>query len=197
MVEVRRLHADKPAIRALGISESFVKRKSKKSILAGVVMRGDGIVDGFSFARITVGGMDATEGVLKLYRGLRRDDINIVLLNGCIIAWYNVIDLNRVHEETGLPIIAVTYEESTGLEEHFKRNFPKDWRERVEVYERNKEREEVKLKTGHRVFVRFLGMDKAEAKRVLDKFTIQGSVSEPLRIARLLARSLVKEGRAL
>ncbi|MFQ6084942.1 MAG: DUF99 family protein [Candidatus Bathyarchaeia archaeon] len=194
MVEVS-LHADKPAIRALGISESFVKRRSKKSVLAGVVMRGDGIVDGFSFADITVGGMDATEGVLKLYRGLKRDDINLILLNGCIIAWYNVIDLNKVHKETGLPIIAVTYEESAGLEGHFRRNFPEDWRERVKVYRGNKGREEVTLKTGYRVFVRFLGMSGEDAKRVLNRFTVQGSVSEPLRVARLLARSLVKEGR--
>ena len=187
-----RLHVHKKGFRALGISESFIKGVSEESILAGVVMRADMTIDGFTFSKAKVGGMDATEKILEMYRGLKRDDITLLLLNGCVISWYNVIDLHRVAEETGLPLICVTYNESTGLEKYFKELFPEDWKSRVEIYRKNKSRTAVKLSTGYTVYIRFIGMKMEEAKGILNKFTSHGSIPEPLRVARLLARSLVK-----
>jgi endonuclease V-like protein UPF0215 family len=187
-----RLHVHKKATRALGISESFVKHESQKSVLAGVVMRVDGAIDGFAFAETTVGGMDATEKVIEMYGTLDRDDINLLLLNGCVISWYNVIDLQRVAEETSRPLICVTYEESEGLEKYFEELFPQDWKERVEIYHRNKTRTSMNLNTGYTVYVRFIGMGEEEAKTILNKFTTHGAVPEPLRVARLLARTTSK-----
>jgi hypothetical protein len=187
-----KLHVHKKAFRALGVSESFVKGKSKKSILAGVVMRADKDIDGFAFSKATVGGMDATEKVIGMHKTLGRDDVNLLLLNGCVISWYNVIDLHKVAEETGLPLICVTYEESEGLDKYFKELFPENWESRVQVYHENEERTPLELKTGHTIYVRFLGMSFEEAKRILDKFTSNGAIPEPLRVARLLARAAVK-----
>jgi endonuclease V-like protein UPF0215 family len=48
------LHVNKKGIRVLGIAESF-KRGEEKSVLAGVVMRSDNIIDGVAFDRIAVG----------------------------------------------------------------------------------------------------------------------------------------------
>ncbi len=155
-------------------------------------MRTDLIIDGFTFTRVKVGGMDSTERIIEMYLNLKRNDINILLLNGCVISWYNVIDLNRLSEETDLPVLCVTYKESEGLEKHFKNIFPDDYKERVEVYRRNGPRTAIKIRTGHRVYVRFLKMKKGEARGILNRFTINGAVPEPLRVARLLARSIMK-----
>jgi endonuclease V-like protein UPF0215 family len=187
-----RLHVHKKAIRALGISESFVKGESRKSVLAGIVMRADGAVDGFVFSAAAVGGMDATEKIIEMYKTLGRDDVNLLMLNGCVISWYNVVDLQKVAEETGLPLLCVTYEESEGLDKYFMELFPGDWETRVEVYHKNKERIPIKLDTGHTVLVRFVNMGLEEAKGILNKFTTHGAVPEPLRVARLLARSIMK-----
>lgn len=185
----------KRGIRALGIAECFVKGRSRYSILAGVVMRSDGVIDGCAMSRITVGGLDATEGILQIYRSLRRSDINILMVSGCIIAWYNVIDLQRLYEELRIPIISVTYEESEfeNFEDLFRKYFPQDWEKRVEIYRRNGERVPVVLKTGHKVFVRFLGIDKWECIQILNKFTKAGAVPEPLRVARLIARAAARD----
>ena len=188
-----RLHVHKKGFRTLGVSESFVKGVSEKSILAGVVMRADMMIDGFAFSRATVGGLDATDKILEMYKSLNRDDINLLMLNGCVISWYNVIDLHRVSDETGLPLICVTYNESAGLERYFKEYFPDDWMIRVELYRRNRERTAITLSTGHTIYIRFIGMSIEEAKGVLNKFTSHGSVPEPLRVARLLARALIKD----
>jgi hypothetical protein len=191
-LRIMRVHAYKKGVRALGISESFIKRVSKRSVLAGVVIRSDLVIDGFSFATTTVGGMDATDNVIKLYKNLDRKDINFVFLNGCIISWYNVIDLCRVSEAIDLPLICVTYEESPGLEAYFKENFPTDWQERVKIYYGNGMREPLKLHTGHTIFVRLFKIGRKDAESILNKFTLNGAVPEPLRIARLLARAAMR-----
>jgi endonuclease V-like protein UPF0215 family len=188
-----RVHPDKKGIRALGIAESFVKGESEKAVLAGVVMRGDLQIDGFGLGRITVGGMDATQGVLDIYHGLGRTDINLLLLNGCVISLFNLVDLGALFADLAIPIICVTYEESEGLEGYLREL--EDAGERIELYRALGERTPVELRTGHRVLVRYQGIEtEREVKAFLDRFTLQGAVPEPLKVARLLARSLLRSG---
>ncbi len=188
------LHVNKKGIRVLGIAESF-RREYEKSVLAGVVMRSDFIIDGVAFNRITVGGMDATEGVLRVFDSLQRDDINIMMLNGCVISWFNVIDINGVYERLGIPLICVTYEESEGLEEHIARHFEAVERDsRIEAYKRLGDRVLVRLHNDFNVLIRFLGMEKSEATAVLKKFTSHGRVPEPLRVAKIAARASLRSG---
>jgi hypothetical protein len=183
---------NKKGIRALGIAESFMKGSSKTSILAGVVMRADLVVDGVGIAEVTVGGMDSTQKIKSLYDSLQRSDINLILLNGCVVSWYNVIDLHQFAKTVNLPLICLTYDESAGLEKYFEENFPNDWKERVEIYQRNGSRKRLKLSTGKDVFARAINVKESEVLQVLNKFTLEGSIPEPLRVAQLVARSVMK-----
>jgi endonuclease V-like protein UPF0215 family len=186
-------HAHKKGIRALGIAESFVKGLSQKSFLAGVVMRADRIIDGLSFTQVTVGGIDATQQVITLLEKLHRQDINVIILNGCVISWFNVIDLQEVFQASSIPLICVTYDASEGLDKYFQELFPTTWQQRLQTYQQNGERILVTLKTGKCVFTRYFGLSLAEVKGVLNKFTVSGAVPEPIRVARLLARTLMKQ----
>ena len=87
--------------------------------------------------------------------------------------------------------MCVTYEESEGLEKYFKDNF-EDWENRIEIYKKNGPRDEIKLHTGHLIYTRVYGMELKETQVILDRFVLQGSIPEPLRVARLLARALLK-----
>jgi endonuclease V-like protein UPF0215 family len=78
------MHLPKKGLRALGIAESFSGRTC--STLASVVMRKDLRIDGFTFGRVTVGGMDATDTILGMVQALDRRDINVIMLSGCVIA---------------------------------------------------------------------------------------------------------------
>ncbi|MCW4032032.1 MAG: DUF99 family protein, partial [Candidatus Bathyarchaeota archaeon] len=69
--------------------------------------------------------------------------------------------------------------------------------ERFDIYLRNGEREKIEIKTGKTVFTRSLGLEKDEVKRILDKFTLDGAIPEPLRVARLLANSVLKNFRLI
>jgi uncharacterized protein len=181
------MHLQKKGLRALGIAESYAGRTS--STLAGVVMRKDLRIDGFVFGRAMVGGTDATDAVLAMVRELDRKDINVILLSGCVIAWYNMIDPERVHRETKIPVICITYEESEGLERDIRQHFPGD-EARLFAYHRLGQRVPALLHTGQTVYLRSAGIADADAARFCNDFTHDGKIPEPLRVARLCSRQV-------
>jgi endonuclease V-like protein UPF0215 family len=181
------MHLPKKGLRALGIAESYAGRTS--STLAGVVMRKDLRIDGFTSGRVTVGGMDATDTVLAMIRGLDRRDINVVLLSGCVIAWFNVIDVQRIADESGIPVICVTYEESDGLLDDLRHHFPDDG-DRIEAYLRLGKRVPADLGGGRTIYLRAAGISYPDAAHFCRDFTPEGKIPEPLRVARLLAREV-------
>ncbi len=182
-----RIHANKRAIRALGIAESF-RRTDRHSTIAGVVMRSDLVLDGFVFGRALVGGDDATTSLVRMFRRLHREDVNVILLSGAVISHYNVVDVDSLAEETGLPVVCLTYRESSGMEGSIRERF-KDWQTKISLYHKLGERTTLVLKTGHKVYARLVSMDVDDARRVVDSFTLQGALPEPIRVARLLARA--------
>jgi hypothetical protein len=179
------MHIPKKGLRALGIAESYAGHT--ESTLAGVVMRKDLRIDGFCSGTVTVGGMDATDTILRMIRDLDRRDINVVLLSGCVIAWFNVIDPGRIAEESGIPVICVTYEESDGLLKDIRHHFPED-EARVQAYRNLGERVPVDLGGNRTIFLRAAGIGYADAARFCRDFTLEGKIPEPLRVARLCAR---------
>jgi endonuclease V-like protein UPF0215 family len=184
------LHLNKPALRVLGIAESFV-RSSSTSTIAGVVMRADLRVDGLAYAHATVGGDDGTEAVLSLCQQLNRSDVNALILSGVALSWFNIIDPERIFEEIQRPLVCLTYEESPGLEKYIREHFPSP-DEKLRLYRKLGERQCVLLRTGHQVFVRVWGAMPDEARILLNKFTKDGRVPEPVRLARLAARAALK-----
>ncbi|KAF5034165.1 hypothetical protein DSECCO2_599010 [anaerobic digester metagenome] len=183
------MHLAKSGIRVLGIAESYSGRE--QSTLAGIVMRKDLRIDGAAFARVTVGGMDATDAVIGIVTDLARRDINLIMISGSVIAWYNIIDPAAVQDATGLPVIVTTYEESEGLAEDIRRHFPDD-AGRLAAYQRLGDRTQVGLHSGYTLFVRPYGLSPGDAARLCNDFTHDGRMPEPVRVARLIARGVVR-----
>jgi len=188
------MHLPKKGLRVLGIAESYAGRVS--STLAGVVMRKDLRIDGFAFGHATVGGMDATDAVIRMVQDLDRQDINAIMLSGCVISWFNVMDPGAIAEAAGAPVICVTYEDSDGLAGDIRHHFPDDAR-RIEAYARLGDRHPVSVKDGGRIYLRSWGISDDDAAVLCRDFTLDGKIPEPLRVARLCARktSLFSAGR--
>jgi uncharacterized protein len=178
---------NKPGIRVLGIAES-VRPGRSHSVLAGVVMRRDLVVDGFVLGRATLEGDDATRAIAAMVKNTRRNDVNLLLVSGAILSRYNIVDVDSLARLSRLPVICLTYRESSGIEGAIERHFPNRAGPKVEAYHRLGPRKPLKLASGRTVFVRTSGLSEGEAARVLDAFTLQGSIPEPVRVARLLAR---------
>ncbi len=186
-----RVHPFKKGIRVLGIAESF-RRGIDRSVLAGVVMRKDLIVDGIAFSRPKLEGDDATERVLELYERLERKDVNVIMVSGAVISLYNIIDLERVYESLRVPLISLSYRESKGLEGAIRKHFPDSWERKVEMYRKLGRRESIHLKTGKKIFIRRFGLGKDEAREIIDAFILQGRYPEPVRVAGLVARAVLR-----
>ncbi|MDL0123199.1 MULTISPECIES: DUF99 family protein [Halobacterium] len=176
----------KRGTRALGVAVSN-RGDGGHATVGGAVVRASRVVDGVSFSACTVGGLDSTAAVSRCYERLNREDVQYVLLAGIAPAWFNVIDVRAVHDRVDRPVLAVSFEESPGLDEPINREFTGRERDaRLAIYGSLPERTPVTV-NDHRVFVRSVGCDRAAA--VVRAFTPAGGRPEPLRVARLAARA--------
>ena len=182
-----RCHTEKRGIRVLGIAESF-RKDSACSTLSGIVMRRDLIIDGMVFGNVTIEGNDSTQNILSMYKSLKRNDINCIMLDGLIISMYNIIDGEELRENTNVPVIAITFKDSEGLEGTIQHHFSNDSNLKLEQYRKLGQRDKILLKTGKILFVRSWGISSNETSTIIDYFTLQGSIPEPIRIAKLAAR---------
>ncbi|TFG27883.1 DUF99 family protein [Candidatus Thorarchaeota archaeon] len=182
----------KSGVRVLGIGESF-NREDTKSVAAGVVMRGDFRIDGFGICRPTVGGMDSTSSLISLFERLERPDVRALMLGGSVISWFNIIDIVELHCVTDIPVVSVTYNPSEGIEKYLKEYFPSDWEQRLQILQRAGDRLEVTLRTGHVVYLSVSGISKIRAKQLVDQFTLDGKIPEPIRVARIEAAGLHRD----
>ncbi len=185
---MNHIRLEKKGIRGLAIAESF-RETDLTSSLAGIVMRRDFIIDGFIFGKATIRGDDATNKIISMYEKLNRQDISFVLISGLVISMYNIVDMKKLWKEMKVPIIGVTYEESDGLEEAIKRHFHDSYESKIEQYQKLGPRIKISLHTKHDLYLRVEGCEIKEAKKLLDAFTLQGAIPEPLRVAQLLAKA--------
>jgi hypothetical protein len=204
----------KPGTRALGVAESFAgvagdggddpgrdrdpdgsSSDCTRSVLAGAVVRADRVADGFSFGTCTVGGTDATAAVGQLFADLDREDVQYVIVAGVAPAWFNVVDVGAVHDSVERPVLSVSFEDSPGLGDALREQFSgATLDDRLATYRSLPPRRRVDV-GDDAVFVRAVGVDDAEAARIVRAFTPTGGRPEPLRVARLAARA-AREWRA-
>ena len=182
----------KSGVRALGVAESS-SGDAAESVLAGAVVRADRSVDGFSFGTCTVGGTDATDAVRTLFSDLGREDVQYVLLAGVALAWFNLVDLRRLHAALDRPVLSVSFESSPGLEPALREQFEGAALDcRLDVYRSLPPRRRLMVDDGDGdgdVYVRAVGLDDEDAAAVVRAYTPTGGRPEPLRVARLAARA--------
>ncbi|MDZ5811723.1 DUF99 family protein [Halorubrum sp. AD140] len=192
-----------PPSRTLGIAFSDGERTSR---LAGAVVRADGTLDGLAFERCTVGGTDATDAVIALFRALGRADVRHVACAGVAPAWFNLLDLRRLHDALDRPVYAVSYEPSPGLEPALREAFDGDALDRrLGLYRSLPPRVRVgrdasetdapeagasgaETPAGDPLFVRAVGLDGDRAAAAVRGLVREGfRRPEPLRIAAIAA----------
>lgn len=155
-------------------------------------MRRDLIIDGMVFGTVTIRGNDSTQNILSMVRSLKRNDVNCIMLSGVIISMYNIIGGEEIREKTGVPVIAITFKDSQGLEGTIQHHFPNDSKLKLEQYHKLGQRDQILLKTGKFIFVRCWGLNSKEALAIVNSFTLQGSIPEPIRVAKLAARASMR-----
>ena len=180
----------KRAIRVLGIAESF-SMKYPKSVLTGVVMRSDLIIDGVVNGLATVGGLDSTDVIINMFRSLNRSDIHALMIDGCIISFYNIIDLDRIYGELGLPVICLVFSRLRGNPRNAVLKLFKDGEARVRLLERLGEPKAIHTRLGV-VWARYRGLSYGEARLLVERFQRDGRRPEPLKVSQAISASILR-----
>jgi uncharacterized protein len=172
----------------VGVDDGAFGRADRSAPIAAVVVSAPNYVDSVRLSRVTVDGTDGTERVLAVVRdGAAVDGVRAVLLDGAVVGGFNVLDLDRIHEELGIPVVAVTRRPPdfarihAALRTWFGTDSERRWR----------------LLRAHRLFqvptgeapilASAVGCRQVDAVALLHRTTVRGYWPEPLRLAHLVA----------
>ena len=146
-------------------------------------------LEGVLCGRVRRDGANATRELVRLARTSRfAPQLQLVLLQGIALAGFNVVDVNRLSQELGVPVLAVA------------RRAPRMPRIRSALLQRvrggaRKWRLIERLGPMERIAalqVQRVGIDASTAERVIRRLAVNGTIPEPLRTAHLIAGAMVE-----
>ena len=146
----------------------------------------DGMFNGLS----TIKGSDSTENIIEMIESTNRNDINCIFLDGLIISMFNIIDGETIYNKTKIPIISITFRNTYKMSNII---YKFNYEERIKI--KDFERERITLKTNKSIFIRRWGIDYTSANRIINYFTIQGSIPEPIRLSKMVAKNMLNFAR--
>jgi len=179
----------KPEVRILGIDDGpFDKfRPGQEVLVVGVVFRGKDSLDGLLSTKVECDGNDATEKLIEMVkRSNQRHQIRFIMLDGIALGGFNVVDVEELYRELGIPVIVVI-RRRPNMEaiERALRRF-KDGERRMEILRKAGE-----VRKCGKIFFQCYGVEPAIAEQVIKKSTKRGNIPEPLRVAHIIASGIV------
>jgi endonuclease V-like protein UPF0215 family len=183
----------KKEARVLGIDDGPFIRGSHDTIIVMTVYRMDGHIEGFITGTVATDGDDSA---LKIYRLLKesrfKEQVRCVISDGACVAGFNVLDLDLLHDLTGLPVITTSDEvpRTDVITKALKENFS-DWERRISLITKHPPHE-LELPDGT-CFVREKGISPNDADDIIRKCTVRGRTPEPIRISHMVAAAIQKE----
>ncbi len=186
----------KSEIRIIGFDDgSFEAGSDDKTCLVGVVMRGGEGVDGVLVNDVEIDGWDSTSTIVKMIEDSRhKEQLRVILTSGITFGGFNVLDIDKVYEETGLPVIVVSRDrpDMESVKKALKNL--SDWEERWEklvsagdVVPVEGVGSENRKST---IFIQVRGMKVEDAKKLVSMVSTRSSIPEPLRLAHLIGTAI-------
>jgi endonuclease V-like protein UPF0215 family len=180
----------KDQVRVLGIDDGPFDFGQNLVPVVGALLRLPGYLEAVMRTDVTVDGADSTMAIAKMVRSSRyRDQIKLILIDGIALGGFNVIDIDVLNDEAGLPVATVTRDrpELEGMKAALQAHFS-DWEVRWNIIERKAIKiVPTKFKPLH---VSSVGIDEADLWQLLASCTVQGALPEPLRVAHLIATAI-------
>ena len=95
--------------RFLGIDDAPFRFDDVEVPVVGVVVQAPAYIEGVLTTRAHVDGTDATERLSAMVRRSRyREGLRMVLVDGTAVGGFNVVDIDRLAEAAGVPVVTVT-----------------------------------------------------------------------------------------
>jgi len=180
----------KDEVRILGLDDSPFKRSDSSVLVVGCVFRGGKFLDGVVSTRVEVDGDDATDKLISLVKDIRFKDLRVILLDGIAFGGFNVVDINRLYGEGGLPVVVVTRDLPDFDKIRKALKYLPDWRRRWDYMVAAGDPVPVKLRSG-RVFVQFAGVCFSDVESIIKLSATRSLLPEPIRCAHLIGQGVV------
>lgn len=179
----------KPEVRILGIDDSALF--NKKVMIVGAVFRGGDWMDGVLRSEITRDGLDATEIICDMIKKSKHyGQIRAVILDGITYGGFNVIDIQVLYRETGIPVIVVMRSCPDFEKIKSALKYLPDGGERWAMIKRAGKIEKIPGKKKS-IYIQRAGIGLETVKKIIQLTSIRSSVPEPLRVAHLIATGIV------
>jgi len=185
----------KSEIRVIGIDDGpFEPHAGGKALLIGTVFRGGQWLDGVLRAHIDVDGTDATQRIIEMVNKSRhKGQLRVIMVDGVTFAGFNVVDIQEIFRQTGLPVIVVSRK---------RPDFPKvkkalknllDWQERWRMLQAAGKIYQVRSRPrAAPVCIQVAGIERSDAEQIVKLTSTRSLVPEPLRVAHLIATGIAR-----
>lgn len=180
----------KPEIRILGIDDSPLICDS--ILVVGAVMRGGDWLDGVVRTYIKRDGLDATDRLVEMVTETKHfGQIRVVMLNGITMGGFNVVDIDRLYEETGLPAIIVMRKlpDMDSIRKALQNLSEPGYR--FGLIAKAGKIIEVPMSRGEPIYIQTRGIDDEAAVRIVQASATHSRIPEPVRVAHIIATGIV------
>lgn len=190
MKSIRTLLERNKNIRVIGFDDAPFSSNDTAVNIVGIVCIGS-VFEGMLWDEIIRDGTNSTDVVIKTFKNSKFfDQVNAVLFDGIAFGGFNVIDLQKINMELGIPAVSVM------------RKLPdlEAIHSALENVPESSEKWNLILKAGPiidagNLFFQVHGLDSETTTLMLRSLTINGNVPEPLRIAHFVG-SAIKTGQS-
>ena len=168
----------------MGIDDGpFLRDRTHDVLVAAPVFRGGEFMEGLLSTRIRQDGFDSTDKLTRMVKESRfYPQLHYLMLDGIALGGFNVVDLERLHQECDLPVMVVT------------RRMPdlEKIRSALDRLDGSARRWDTLLRAGpiHEIrglCCQFKGMEPAEVEDLLELTCTRAKLPEPLRVAHIVA----------
>jgi endonuclease V-like protein UPF0215 family len=181
----------KSEIRVLAIDDSALIRD--QIMIVGAFFRGGEWLDGVMRAHVTRDGMDSTDTITDMIISSKHcEQIRVIMLDGVTYAGFNPVDINRIWERTGIPVVVVmrAYPNYRKIEDALL-HLPEPKR-RMDIILRAGGITKVRTRTGSNpIYIQCAGIEAQHAARIVQLTATRSNIPEPLRVAHLIATGIV------
>lgn len=168
-----------------------LKANVKTTRLIGVTCQGTRLVNVGS-RKIQIDGNDATNKLIELVK-IAEKHVQFILTDTITFGGFNIVDIQKIHEETRKPLIAVT-EREVDLESvinALKKKYPSSYQEKLLciVHAGNLYETDIPTAGGvSKVYFHAIGIEIEEAELLLKKLCVDSKIPEPVRMAHLIGK---------
>lgn len=181
----------KREIRILGIDDSAIL--NEKVMIVGTVFRGGDWMDGVLRSDITKDGLDATDVICRMItRSKHYGQIRVVMLDGITYAGFNVVDIQKLYRQTGIPVIVVMRSKPDFEKIKSALKYFQDGEERWAIIEMAGRINKIASRNEKSsIYVQNAGISLESVNKIIRLTSIRSNIPEPLRVAHLIATGII------